>query len=62
MGDGECQTQACVLINGAAPVLAAHPTNWSKTCKTSDTIFYITVQLFFLAVVGHFQHTYTVFS
>lgn len=33
MGDGECQTQASVLINGAAPVLAAHPTNWSKPCK-----------------------------
>lgn len=41
MGDGECQTQACVLINGTAPVLAAHPTNWSKTCKTSGTILHI---------------------
>lgn len=43
MGDGERQTQASVLINGAAPVLAAHPTNWSKTCKTSDKTLYITV-------------------
>lgn len=39
MGDGECQTQAGVFINGAAAVFAAHPTNWSKTCKTRDAMF-----------------------
>lgn len=46
MGDSECQTQACVLINGTAPVLAAHSTDWSKTCKRIDTGFHITVKLF----------------
>lgn len=38
MSDGECQTQACVFINGTAPVFAAHPTNWSKTCNIDDMI------------------------
>lgn len=30
MCDGKRQTQASVFIDGAAPVLAAHPTDWSK--------------------------------
>ena len=39
MRDGECQAQASVFIDGAASVLAAHPADWSETCKTSETIF-----------------------
>lgn len=59
MGDGERQTQACVLINGTAPVLAAHPTNWSKTCKKTVMQFhkfYITHQLFHQRQLTQFQH------
>lgn len=37
MGDGECQPQARVFVNGTTAVFAAHPTNWSKTCKTSGS-------------------------
>lgn len=36
MGDGECQTQASVFINGAAPVLAAHPADRSKSCENQQ--------------------------
>lgn len=61
MGDCECQTQACVLINGTAPVLAAHPTNWSKACKTSDTILQILHQTSIISsVVTHLVPTQTV--
>lgn len=33
VSDGESQAQSCVLIDGAAPVLAAHSTDGGKTCK-----------------------------
>lgn len=32
MCDGKSQSQPCVLIDGTAPVLAAHSTDGSKTC------------------------------
>ena len=46
MGDGECQAQARVLIDGAASVLAAHPADRSETCKTSETMCF-TPELFY---------------
>lgn len=46
MGDGECQTQASVLVNGTATVFATHPANWSKPCKSSDKflLYYLLVK------------------
>lgn len=32
MSNGEGKTQASVLIDRATSVLAAHSTNWGKTC------------------------------
>lgn len=36
VGDREGQAQSRVFINGAAPVPAAHPTDWGKTCKNIE--------------------------
>lgn len=58
MGDGECQTQASVLINGTAAVFATHPANWSKPCKSSDRFLFLQslIQvLFFISLKKPFQ-------
>lgn len=36
VGDGEGQAQSRVFVNGAAPVPAAHPTDWGKTCNNVE--------------------------
>lgn len=32
VSDGESQAQSCILIDGTAPVLAAHSADGGKTC------------------------------
>lgn len=49
VGNGEGQAQSSVFINGAAPVPAAHSTDWGKTCNNSN--------IYLTAVVGPFNHT-----
>ncbi len=36
MGDGEGQTETRVLIDRAAAVLTAHPTDWSKAWNQNN--------------------------
>lgn len=36
VSDSESQAQACVLIDGTAPVFAAHSTDGSKTCADKE--------------------------
>lgn len=58
MGDGKCQTQASVLINGTAAVFATHPANWRKPCKSSDRFLFLQslIQvLFFISLKKPFQ-------
>lgn len=55
VGDGESQAESCILIDGAAPVLAAHPADGGKPCtdeaqknyKEMEVLRFFFLQVFF---------------